>query len=93
MTEEELGVLRAEIAFSIKTTVNGKIDALRGDIQEHNTKHENDMERMMPIILTYEASEAALNTAKTSGKVVLWIAGFITAVGGAVLVIKQLFGW
>ncbi len=93
MTEDDLKVLRAEIAFAIKTTVNGKIDDMRDDLKEHNEKHEQDMERLMPIIQAYESSEAALSGAKASGKVLLWIAGFITAIGGAWLILKSIFPW
>lgn len=33
---------------AIKKTVNGKIDAIRTDLNVHNTKHENDMAELKP---------------------------------------------
>jgi hypothetical protein len=79
------------VAVSVKLNVNGKIDAMRTEIANHNAKHEEDMVRILPIIEAFETSERAVNTAKASGKVVLWVAGFISAVGGAFLIIKQIF--
>lgn len=48
MTEDDLKVMRDEIARAIKETVNGKIDAMRAEIKEHNLKHERDMDEMKP---------------------------------------------
>ena len=93
MTEKELKVLRAEIAFAIKTNVNGKIDALRLENEQWHMERKEDLERIMPVVLAYEASEQFAQNAKQSGKVVLWIAGFITAVGGAWLILKSIFPW
>lgn len=88
MTPEQLQVFlednRKSTAEAIRLTVNGKIDDMK-------KTHEQDMKRMMPIILAYEGAERRLEDAKTSGKAILWVAGFITALGGAWLVLKTIF--
>ncbi len=99
-----LKVIREEIAATIKVTVNGKLDVLRkenndgmkvirDEIQDHNEKHEKDMVRLMPIIEAYESSKEAVDTAKRGGKVVIWITGAITGIGGAWLILKAIFPW
>jgi hypothetical protein len=92
LTAEMLEVMRSEIAFAVKMNVNGKIDNLSSKIDDHNTKHEKDMERMMPVIEAFEGAQDDLRTARKGGRVVLWIAAAITSLGGAYLVIKQIFG-
>lgn len=92
LTPEMLEVMRTEIAFAVKTTVNGKIDALSLKIDGHNTQHEKDMVRMMPVIEAFEGAQNDLNTAKKGGRVVLWLTATITSIGGAYLVIKQIIG-
>lgn len=79
------------VADSVKLNVNGKIDAMRGEIRAHNARHEEDMLKILPIIEAFETSERAVNTAKASGKIILWLAAFITAVGGAYLIVRQIF--
>ena len=78
-------------AKAIQETVNGKIDNLKKDIANHNKKHDDDMNRLMPIIQSYESTQRHLADARTSGKAVLWIAGFITAIGSAYLIIMNIF--
>lgn len=97
MTPEQLVALKEDIARTIKETVNGKIDAnLKkiDDIQEqictHNKAHEQDMARIMPIVEAYETAERRVEDAKQGGRTIIWISGFITAVGGAYLIIKQI---
>ncbi len=75
----------------IKETVNGKIDAMRtelgvmrNDLSVHNTSHENDMARIMPVVEAFEDT-------KKSGLRVLWAAGFIIALGGAYEVLRNIF--
>jgi len=75
----------------IKVTVNGKIDKLDKKIDEHNAKHEADMKRVMPIIEAFELSERRLADAKEGGRAVIYVAGFITAIGGAWLVLKNIW--
>lgn len=86
-----LEVLRTEIAFAIKMNVNGKIDAISGKLDDHNVKHEKDMERMMPIIEKFEAAVQDVESAKRVGRLGLWLAGSVTVVGGAYLVLRQIF--
>lgn len=91
LSPEVLEVMRTEIAFSIRTNVNGKIDGMRSELSEHNLKHERDMERMMPIIEAFEEGQRDLKTAQKAGKSALWVAGAITAIGGAYLVLRAIF--
>lgn len=90
LSPELLEVIRTEIAFAVKTTVNGKIDKIQVDINSNSAKHEEDMKRIMPIIETFEEGQRDLASAKKGGKAVLWLAGTITAVGGAWLVIRAI---
>ncbi len=75
--------MKEQIAISIKENVNGKVDKMREELYQHNQLHEADMRDIKPIIEAYAI-------AKTNGKFVIKMAGIITAIGGAVLVIKQL---
>lgn len=74
MNETDISFLREEIAKTIKTTVNGKIDRLTELVEEHNRKHEKDMEDIKPIIEAYQGFN-------TAGNLVKWIAGVGTAIG------------
>ncbi len=91
MNVEDLEIIKEQIAFSIKENVNGKIDKIQLEITDNHEKHRQDMERILPIIEAYEASEQAVNAAKKGGKVVIGIATFISALGGAYLILKQVF--
>lgn len=82
---------RKSTADAIAVTVNGKIDTLKSMIISHNDAHEKDMKRMMPIIEAYEEAERRVEDAKRGGKAILWTATFITAVGGAWLVLRGVF--
>lgn len=94
MNPADLQILKDEISKSIKETVNGKIDRLTADVAAHNKKHEGHMNRIMPVLEAYEASEKFAKDAKNSGikaaKVLIWIGTFVTTVGGAWLVFKQI---
>lgn len=92
MGDEMLEVIRAEIATAIGINVNGKIDKMQRCLDTHNLKHEQDMERMMPIIEAFEEGQRDLHSAQKAGKGILWISGFITAIGGTYLVIRNIFG-
>ena len=70
-----------------------QIDDIRRDILFHNEKHDKDMVRIMPVILAFESGQRDLETAKRGGKLVLWLAATITAIGGAILVLKSIFNW
>lgn len=92
MSEIDLmAAAKAEIVSTIKETVNGKIDTLTRKVDDHNLSHEKDMRRILPIIEAFEAAERRVDDAKSAGKSVLWISGVITAIGGAYLIIKQIF--
>lgn len=94
--------IEASIADGIKTHVNGKIETLRqennvgmkkisDEITAHNTKHEADMIRILPALEAYEKGEQFTQSAKTSGRIILWTSGFITAVGAAYLMLIKVF--
>jgi hypothetical protein len=95
MTKAEIAAIREGVGNAIKVNVNGKIDVLRREIEEHNKRHEQDMVRILPIIEAYEASERFAEDAKRNGKkaimAVLWTGTFVTAVGGGWLILRQLF--
>lgn len=82
-------------AKAIQVTVNGKIDKLRTEIKEeirnHNMQHENDMQRILPVINSYEEAQRDLLSVKKGGRFALWLAGTITILGGAILVLRSLF--
>lgn len=82
---------RESTAKAIQETVNGKIDNMRKEINDHNKKHEDDMKRLMPVLESYESTQRHLADARAGGKTILWIAGFITAVGSAYLIIINIF--
>jgi len=54
MTEEQLQIFlednRKSTAKAIEETVNGKIAAISRKIDEHNAKHEKDMEDIKPLM-------------------------------------------
>ena len=80
MTEDDLKIMRDEIARAIKLQVNGKIDEMRNDLVEHNKKHEADMQEIRPY-LQFVGGLGVLS------KVVVWIGGLALAA----LAIKELF--
>lgn len=85
-----LEVIRSEIAVGIKQNVNGKLDRMQEGLDTHNLKHENDMQRMMPIIESYEEGKRDIESAQKAGKIVLWLAASTTAIGGAYLVVRNI---
>ena len=95
MTPEQLELFlkdnRESTAKAIQITVNGKIDKIRERLDAHCEKQERDWDRIMPVVVAFETTNRALDDAKTSGKVILWVTGFITAVGGAWLVCRSIF--
>lgn len=68
-----------------------QIEEVRKEICDHNKKHEKDMEKIRPVIEAFEEAQRDLVTAKKGGKLVLWLAATITAIGGAILIIRALF--
>lgn len=99
MSEEVRDALRQELPTALKDIlhpilqekVNGKIDKMREDLMAHNARHEEHMMRMMPIIEAFEFSERRWEDAQSAGWVAMKLSAFITAVGGAVLIVRQLF--
>jgi len=86
-----LSQIREEIALGIKVNVNGKIDKMQAGLDAHNAKHEEDMVRIMPALEYVEKQIRFTEDAATSGKVILWISGFIVSLGAAwLMVIKVL---
>lgn len=49
-TQEQKDEIGAMIASGIKISVNGKIDKIEKKIDEHNTRHESDMEEIKPYL-------------------------------------------
>ena len=98
MTEQELQAIREEIARSIRIEVNGKIDKLQKGMDEHIVvclpaieNHDKVMERITPVLEAFESAQEDLAVAKRGGKLVLWVAATVTAIGGAILIVRQLF--
>lgn len=89
--KKDLVVMKDEIGKAIQISVNGKIDKMQKGLDIHNEKHENDMARMLPVIEAFETSQRFAQDAKSSGRVILYIAGFITAVGAAWLMLRAVF--
>lgn len=91
MNADQLKELKDALIKTVTLTVNGKIDGLTLKMDKHNEKHETDMKRILPVIEAYEISEKIVYGAKSTGKIALVLAGFVMTVGGAYLVIKQIF--
>lgn len=103
--EEATRVVREDVAHVIRVEVNGKIDEIRRQnseqtlaieglrefMNEHNIKHEESMNRILPVVEAFESAQGDLATARRGGKIVLWLAATITAIGGSLLVIRELF--
>jgi hypothetical protein len=85
--------LLTAVREEIKTTVNGKIDRINEKLDIHNQRHEKDMNRMMPIIESYEATERRLEDARASGAFIMKVVGVFIAIGSAWLLAKQLWPW
>lgn len=91
MTPEQFVELQKGIEKTIQEKVNGRIEAISQKLDVHNLKHEDDMGRMLPVIEAFEETKQFADNAKASGRVIIWIAGFITAVGAAWLMILKVF--
>ena len=78
--DSNLKTINDAITSGIKLNVNGKIDALQ-----------NTVNRVIPVVEAYEASERAVGDAKAAGKAILWVSGFIVSVGSAYLILKQIW--
>lgn len=91
MDNQLISVIREAVASEMKKTVNGKIDDLRKIVISHNTVHEEQMKRVIPVVEAFEESQHDLKTAKKLGKFALGSAATVTALGGAYLVLRQIF--
>lgn len=67
----------------------GSLDVITKSISSHNIQHEADMQRILPVLEAFEFSERRLADARASGKFILYMAGFVTAVGGAWLILTN----
>lgn len=97
MTSEELNTITNAVMDTVKVTVNGKIDRLTNLMQAHNEKHEEDMKEVrlhintvQPILENYETFQKTIQGVEETGKFTIGVAVFITSVGAAWLMIKQL---
>lgn len=75
----EVAIIKA-VNLSVKETVNGKIDALRKLVEDHNERHEADykevrshIEEVKPIIQAYQGG-------KVLGNAVKWFSGVAVAI-------------
>ena len=84
-------MIRDEVAKGIKFNVNGKIDTLLLENEQWHKERKEDMERIMPVVLAFEESVQFAQNARSSGKVILWIAGAITGIGSAYLIFMRIF--
>lgn len=84
MTQKEFEQLKQHVAETIKITVNGKIDKLNDKIDNYIKEDNEWKEKAEPVI------EMGIN-ARGASAAVLWIAGIVIAVGGAWLMIRNLF--
>lgn len=64
---------------TVKKTINGKMESW-----------DKKWERALPVIEAYEALQRANRDAQASGKFLLWLAGFIVAIGSAYLTVKHI---
>lgn len=98
MDEETKDLMVNEIRAAIQKQVNGKIDTLGQMMEEHVKvclpaieQRNEDMARMMPVVLAFEEGQRDLKSAKKGGKAILWLAATITAIGSAYLIIRNIF--
>ena len=88
---EVLAAANEGMAMAVKKEVNGKIHAMSDKLDLFIAKHDADMTKLIPIIESYEESQRMVQGAKTSGRVILWMAGFVVAVGSAWLILVRIF--
>ena len=105
MTPDQIISLKEDVAKTIQVTVNGKVDKMtirldetigtvnnmRQEITMHNEIHGTDMKRILPVLEAFEEGQRDLRSATKAGKIVLWLAATVTAIGGAYLILKQIF--
>lgn len=83
MTDEQLQEFikanEVSTTATVKQTVNGKME-----------NWDKKWERVAPVIEAYETLLRANKDAQASGRFILWLAGFIMALGGAYLTVKHI---
>lgn len=75
MSDEVLQAIRE----TIKETVNGKIDRIDQKLDEHNRKHEKDMQDLRPIIKEFKERQIRDAFLKESGEKLKWISSIMAA--------------
>ena len=80
MDSELLKIIQDSIAEAVKITVNGKIDKLNYKLDKYIDDDNAWKKTAQPVI-------DMGNDTRVFSKVVLWIAGAIVAVGGAIVII------
>ena len=88
MNQEEVERLLDCVRDTIEKKVNGRIEALHTKVDEHNSKHEEDMDIVKEHMKKVEPILEAYTGGKALGGLVKWAAGVITAVGIVWLAIK-----
>lgn len=91
MTPDDLDILKEHIVTVIKSTVNGKIDAIEKKIDQHNFKHEADLVEIKEHIAETKPVIEAYKGLNTAGNLVKWIAGVGTAIGVLWVMAMQIF--
>ncbi len=92
IAQEEMKVCVQEtVEQTINRTVNGKIDVIDKKLDAYNLAHEKRFERILPVVEAFEEGQRDLAVAKKGGKLILWLAATITALGGAFLIIRAIF--
>lgn len=89
LSKVNMPLIKEEIAKSIKENVNGKIDAMRRENEEWHLERKETMVRILPVVEAFEEWQQDKATAQKGGKIVIWLAATITAIGGAYLVVLQ----
>lgn len=80
MNDEDRKIMCETIEAVVRKTVNGKIDGIKQDIKDHNTKHEADMQEIKPLLQVFAGG-------RVIGNLLTWVSG----VAVAYLMIKGLF--
>lgn len=96
MTPEQFEIFlkdnRESTAEAIKTTVNGKIQAIHNLLEEQNRISHEFRETVETHIATVEpyivGVESTKLVASWIGKGMMWVGGFVLTVGGAYVFIK-----